>query len=183
MRESIDVLRGGGPPDVRALTVRLGAEMLVLGGVARDRRDGARRIEAAIATAPASSGSGWASACRAATRARSTIRAGCPAPATPARSAPRGAASSRASTPACSAGRRRCSGAGRLRKEDRIAPGAAILLRAKIGQPVARGDLLATVEYDDAGRERVARPLVERAFVVGGQRPRPRPLVLETLVG
>ncbi len=50
VREAIDVLRGGGPADVRALTVRLGAEMLVLGGVARDRRDGARRIEAAIAS-------------------------------------------------------------------------------------------------------------------------------------
>ena len=49
VREAIDVLRGGGPADVRALTVRLGAEMLVLGRVARDRRDGARRIEAAIA--------------------------------------------------------------------------------------------------------------------------------------
>ena len=48
VRESIDVLRGGGPADVRALTVRLGAEMLVLGRVARDRHDGARRIEAAI---------------------------------------------------------------------------------------------------------------------------------------
>src|SRR6185369_11643378 len=43
VREAIDVLRGGGPADVRALTVRLGAEMLVLGRVARDRRDGARR--------------------------------------------------------------------------------------------------------------------------------------------
>ena len=50
VRESIDVLRGGGPADVRALTVRLGAEMLVLGRVARDRHDGARRIEAAIAS-------------------------------------------------------------------------------------------------------------------------------------
>ena len=72
-------------------------------------------------------------------------------------------------------------GAGRLRKEDRISPGAAILLHAKVGARVARGDVLATVEYDDATRERTARPLVERAFVVGGQRPRPRALVLETL--
>ena len=50
VREAIDVLRGGGPADTRALTVRLGAEMLVAGGAARDVRDGARRIEDAIAS-------------------------------------------------------------------------------------------------------------------------------------
>ncbi len=42
--ESIDVLRGGGPADTRALTVALGAEMLVLAGVAADSAAGAARI-------------------------------------------------------------------------------------------------------------------------------------------
>lgn len=36
VRESIDILRGEGPADVRALTLRLAAEMLMLGGLARD---------------------------------------------------------------------------------------------------------------------------------------------------
>jgi len=183
VRETIDVLRGGGPADVRALTVRLGAEMLVVGAVARDRRDGARRIEAAIA-----SGAGLE-------RFRLGVRlqGGDPRAIDDPRRLPRAR-----HTRAIRAARRgvvtrvdagllgraaTLLGAGRLRKQDRIAPGAAILLHAKIGTPVARGDLLATVEYDDAGRERAARPLVERAFVVGGQRPRPRPLVLETLGG
>ena len=72
-------------------------------------------------------------------------------------------------------------GAGRLRKEDRIAPGAGILLHAKIGARVARGDALATVMYDDAARERAARHLIEQAFAVGARAPMTRPLVLETL--
>ncbi|HEX7841279.1 MAG TPA: thymidine phosphorylase [Kofleriaceae bacterium] len=49
IRESIEVLRGGGPIDTRELTHVLGAEMLVLGGVARDPADGRARIERALA--------------------------------------------------------------------------------------------------------------------------------------
>jgi pyrimidine-nucleoside phosphorylase len=49
MKETIDVLRGGGPNDVVALTVELGAEMLVLGKAAKDVKAGRERIRAAIA--------------------------------------------------------------------------------------------------------------------------------------
>jgi pyrimidine-nucleoside phosphorylase len=45
IRESIEVLRGGGPADTRELTHVLGAEMLVLGGLAKDADDGRARIE------------------------------------------------------------------------------------------------------------------------------------------
>ncbi|HEY5948472.1 MAG TPA: thymidine phosphorylase [Kofleriaceae bacterium] len=45
IRESIEVLRGGGPADTRELTHVLGAEMLMLAGVASDPADGRARIE------------------------------------------------------------------------------------------------------------------------------------------
>jgi pyrimidine-nucleoside phosphorylase len=45
IRESIEVLRGGGPVDTRELTHVLGAEMLVLAGVAKSPEDGRARIE------------------------------------------------------------------------------------------------------------------------------------------
>jgi pyrimidine-nucleoside phosphorylase len=48
IRESIEVLRGGGPRDTRELTHVLGGEMLVLGGAARDVADGRARIERAL---------------------------------------------------------------------------------------------------------------------------------------
>jgi pyrimidine-nucleoside phosphorylase len=47
MAESIEVLKGGGPEDTRALTARLGGEMLFLGGVC-DAVEGTKRIEAAL---------------------------------------------------------------------------------------------------------------------------------------
>ena len=50
VEEAIQALRGEGPPDLLQLTYALGAEMLVLGGVAADV-DGARRMmEVAIST-------------------------------------------------------------------------------------------------------------------------------------
>ncbi|HEU4729055.1 MAG TPA: thymidine phosphorylase [Kofleriaceae bacterium] len=49
VRESIEILRGGGPRDTRELTHVLGAEMLVLAGVARDPADGRARIERVLA--------------------------------------------------------------------------------------------------------------------------------------
>ena len=124
VRETIDVLRGGGPADVRALTVRLGAEMLVLGGVARDRRDGARRIEAAIA-----SGAGLELF-----RLGVRLQGGDPRAIDDPRRLPRARhthlirAARRGVVTRVDAGllgrAATLLGAGRLRKEDRIAPGA-----------------------------------------------------------
>ncbi len=44
IRESIEVLRGGGPVDTRELTAVLGGEMLVLGGVAKTADEGRAKI-------------------------------------------------------------------------------------------------------------------------------------------
>src|SRR5204862_4805457 len=181
VREAIDVLRGGGPADVRALTVRLGAEMLVLGRIARDRDDGARRIEAAIG-----SGAGLGRF-----RLGGRLQGGDPRVIDDPRRLPRARhtrivrAARRGVVARVDAGllgrAATLLGAGRLRKEDRIAPGAAVLLHAKVGARVSRGDALATVAYDDTARERAARPLIERAFVVGARAPAARQLILETL--
>ena len=50
VEESILALRGEGPPDLMSLTYALGAEMLVLAGVAADQDVARRRMEQAIGT-------------------------------------------------------------------------------------------------------------------------------------
>ena len=47
--ESIDILTGGGPPDLKEITLALGGAMLMLAGKARDEAEGRRYIEGAIA--------------------------------------------------------------------------------------------------------------------------------------
>src|SRR5690606_27543593 len=47
VEEVVAALHGGGPPDLRTVTLALAAEMLVLGGVARDVEDGTRQAAAA----------------------------------------------------------------------------------------------------------------------------------------
>lgn len=46
--ESIHALKGGGPADVRELTLRLGAEMLILARVERDVAEATRRLEGVL---------------------------------------------------------------------------------------------------------------------------------------
>ncbi len=55
VEESIMALRGEGPPDLMKVTYALGAEMLVLAGVAADRDDALRRMEVAISSGRAAS--------------------------------------------------------------------------------------------------------------------------------
>jgi len=181
VREAIDVLRGAGPPDVVDLTLRLGAEMLVLGGIARDLRDGTARLERARA-----SGEGFE-------RFKLGVRlqGGDPRVVDDPGRLPRARHSRTLRAPRAGRVSRvdagllgraaTLLGAGRARKEDRISPGAAILLHAKVGAPVSAGDPLCTVHYDDEARARAALPQVAGAFRLSPRAPAAAPLVLETL--
>jgi pyrimidine-nucleoside phosphorylase len=181
LREAVDVLRGAGPPDTRALTVRLGAEMLVLGGAARDTTDGARRIEAAIA-----SGGGLERLRRCV-----ALQGGDPRviddparlPRAPRTAALRATASGRVERLDAGLVGRAATllGAGRLRKEDRVDHGVEVLLERKLGERVARGDVLCRVRFTDPDRWTAARPLLAAAFAVGPRHRRPGPLILEKI--
>ncbi|MBC8132986.1 MAG: thymidine phosphorylase [Deltaproteobacteria bacterium] len=182
LAEAIEILRGGGPADTRALTVRLGAEMLVLGGRARDGRIGAALIEGAI-----SSGAGLERFRKCVALQGGDVRviddvARLPrARRTKEIRARTGGWVTRVDAGLVGRGATAL-GAGRLRKEDRVDAGVGIQIDRKVGDEVRRGDRLATVHYTDAARWAVAGPMLEQAFVVGPRAPRVGRLVLETIV-
>ncbi|MES1205084.1 MAG: thymidine phosphorylase [Pseudomonadota bacterium] len=179
--EALEILAGAGPADTRALTVRLGAEMLVLGKRARDRAAGARLIEAAIAT-----GAGMERLRRCVALQGGDLRA-----LDDVTLLPRAREVAEIRAPASGwitrvdaglVGRAATLlGAGRLRKEDAVDAGVAILLDRKVGDEVRRGDRLAEARYTDGARWAAAVPLLRRAFVIGPRRARPAPLIIETI--
>lgn len=181
LREAIDVLRGGGPDDVRALTLRLGAEMLMLGRAARTRAEATAKLERAI-----TSGAGLERFALCVSLHGGDARVvDDPARLPRARRehvvrAPRSGYVDTVDAGLLGRGATLL-GAGRLRKEDRVDPGVGLTLHAKRGAHVARGEALCTVRYTDEARLRIARPQLEAAFRVGRRAPARAPLVLETV--
>jgi pyrimidine-nucleoside phosphorylase len=69
-------------------------------------------------------------------------------------------------------------GAGRQRKEDSIDPSAGIMIRKKVGDKVAAGDVLATVYSNREDVIEAAVQKVEQAYRIGYNAPDKKPLIL-----
>lgn len=72
-------------------------------------------------------------------------------------------------------------GAGRAKKEDNVDPAVGVVLKARAGQQMTQGDVLATLHVNDESRVGEARALVERAFKWSEDHVTPRPLVREVV--
>jgi len=70
-------------------------------------------------------------------------------------------------------------GAGRARKEDSIDPGVGIEIRAKTGAKVEAGEPLATVRWADQSRLLAAMEVLQEAWTIGEEAPLPQPLIIE----
>jgi thymidine phosphorylase len=68
-------------------------------------------------------------------------------------------------------------GAGRERKGDRIDPSVGVVLAAKVGERVERGQPLATIHAIDEGRLEAAERLMKEAFEIGEAPVRIAPLI------
>jgi pyrimidine-nucleoside phosphorylase len=180
--EAIELLRGGGPADLREVTVALTAEMLLLAGAAGDLPAARRAVEGAIRD-----GSGLA-------RLVEIVRAqgGDPEAIRDPERLPR--AAGRYEVPAPAAGvvagiegeavglAAVALGAGRARVEDRVDPAVGIEILKKTGEPVERGEPLCRVHHGPRSEPRPAMTArLLHAWRLADHPPSPTPLVLERL--
>ncbi|UXA08153.1 thymidine phosphorylase [Mycobacterium sp. SMC-2] len=168
--ESLDVLAGGGPPDVVELTLRLASEMLELAGVdgcdpAETLRDGTamdrfRRLIAAQGgdlSVPLPIGAH-----------SETVTAG------------RGGTMGDIDAMAVGLAAWRL-GAGRSRPGERVQAGAGIRIHRRPGEPVTAGAPLFTLYTDTPERFGAALAELDGGYRVGDTAPAPRPLIIDRI--
>ena len=183
IRESLEVLRGGGPADLVEIVLTLGAEMLRLADIAEDIADARRRLEKVRRDGSALE----------AFRCVVEAQGGDPAvldepsllPSAPhcfEMPAPRSGFVVRCDAYDVGMAAVRL-GAGRERKEDEIDPGVGITVVTKPGDEVTEGQTLARVTYRDPARRDEARDWLQRAWEIGDSAPAATPLVLDRIEG
>jgi len=181
VRESAEVLQGRGPEDLRRLTLRLTAHMLVLGGLAANLE----RAEA-LCRQRLEDGSAWRrfldNVAAQGGRPETLLEPakGPRAPRTLALRSPRSGYLVRleAYRFGLASG---LLGASRSRKEDPVWPDVGIELAKTAGDPVREGEELCLLHGRDPQRLEEARLLLEPAVTVADQPPTPRRLVLEEI--
>ncbi len=172
VRESVEVLSGGGPADVVSLTVALAREMLAAAGVdgvdpADKLRDGSamdvwRRMIAAQGGDPS---------------------AALPvAPETHDVAAPSSGVLTRLDALAVGVAAWRL-GAGRARKEDPVSAVAGVQLHAKPGDAVQAGQPVMTLHAEDPARFARALEALEDAVEIGESAGATEPLILDRIAG
>lgn len=149
--ESIDILKGGGPEDLLDVTLTLGAEMLVMAGRSADHDSAIGVLESHIADGSALEKFGEIIEAQGGDRAVLDDYSRLPS----ARLSHEIRATESGlihELDALSVGvAARMLGAGRQTVDDEIDTGAGVLLHRKVGQPVERGDSLATLYASSGG--------------------------------
>lgn len=166
--EALEVLAGGGPADVVALTVRLAEEMLELAGIdgvdpAQALRDGSAmdRFAAMVAAQGGDLGAPLpVGACS------ETV------------TADRGGVMGAIDAMAVALAAWRL-GAGRSRPGDRVQHGAGVRIHRRPGDPVAAGETLFTLYTDTPERLAAALAELDGGYRIGDTPPQPRPLIIE----
>jgi pyrimidine-nucleoside phosphorylase len=179
VKESLEILQGKGPADTTELTLALGAEMLVMGKVAKDTTEARAQLQKAI-----TSGAGLK-------KFRDIVEAqhGDPRvvddpgklPASEHKSAvlAREAGVVTDIDPYAVGTAAVRLGAGRARAEDKVDHGVGIVLAKKVGDTVERGEPIAYVHH--RGNADAELQAIEAGFRIGEKAPPARPLIVDTL--
>ena len=158
VQESIEILQGGGPADVRELTLTLAREMLEIVGITIDpeeKLDNGQAFDTWKAMVAAQGGDNDAPLPTA--KYEHTITASQDGTVTSMNALAVGIAAWRL-------------GAGRARKEDQVSAGAGIMLHKKPGDHVSTGEPLLTMFTDqDARFELAEQALAQSPITIGAQ--------------
>jgi pyrimidine-nucleoside phosphorylase/thymidine phosphorylase len=178
VKEALELLRGGGPADLVACTEELCGEMLLLGGIERERPRALARVRDAIASGRAMER--LLAICAAQGGDPRALEEPSRLPAAPARTEVRAARGGFVrAIDAEEVGLAAMSlGAGRARVEDAIDPAAGVVLARKVGDAVVAGEPLAVLHHGVARAPEPAAARVLAAFTIGDERPAAAPLVL-----
>lgn len=167
VQESLDVLAGGGPPDVIDLTLALADEMLRLVGIDADPAAvlaSGEALETFEAMVAAQGGDLQAELPQASERMLVTAAQSGYVQAIEARGV--GVAAWRL-------------GAGRARKEDAVSMTAGVRCLVKPGDRVDKGQPIVELHTDEAARLDAAQDLVEKAITIDAGKPVLPPIVIE----
>lgn len=74
-------------------------------------------------------------------------------------------------------------GGGREKKEDKIDPAVGLEFHKRIGDAVERGEPLCTLHYNSDGRLAEAQHLVETAYRIGPEKPKSLPALIYRVIG
>jgi pyrimidine-nucleoside phosphorylase len=179
--EAVDVLRGGGPGDVRELSLALASRMLVAAGIAADEAKARQRAGRALtsgaalerfrALLEAQGGDG---------RCADDPRLLPAAPSVAALEAPRDGYLR--GLDALSVGRAAMAlGAGRQRTDDELDPAVGLVLLAKPGDRVGAGQPVLELHYRDQDRLAVAAGIAAAAIDISDEPPALVPLIRDRL--
>ena len=167
--ESLEILAGRGPADVREVTLALAREMLDIAGIDVDPEpvlDDGRAMECFERLVAAQGGD---------------LSAPLPvASHTHVVEAPRGGVIQRMDCKAVGVAVWRL-GAGRARKEDDVSYGAGALVEARVGDRIEAGQPLLVLHTDDPDRVQGALDALDGAIDIGDERVEPRPLIAERI--
>ncbi|MEX0827182.1 MAG: thymidine phosphorylase [Acidimicrobiia bacterium] len=178
IRESVEVLKGGGPPDLIEIVLSLGAEMLLLGGIDEDEAAARARLQKAIDSGAAFDklmevveAQGGDSAVLEdpsllpVAKGEHVVEASRDGIVTRCDALDIGVAAMRL-------------GAGRATKEDDIDPAPGITVEVNIGDEVSKGDPLLRLHWNEEHRLAEALSLAETAVLVEDGPATPPPLIL-----